>query len=324
MSDRSPRIHVAAAVLRDRRQRILLARRGDGRHFAGAWEFPGGKLESGEDPPQALARELHEELGLSADPGGMRPLIAVPCDYGGKPILLDVYEVRRWRGPLENREGQALAWVQTEHLHEYHMPPADRPVVAALRQPAQYPISPAPAAGEAGHARWLRGLDALLAAGARCVQLRAPGLASAPLSLLAARAVARCREAGAHLLLNGEPALARELGCGLHLRAAQLMALDQRPLPADCPVAASCHDAAELQRAQALELDFAVLGPVRATPSHPAAAPLGWETFAALRAGVSLPVYALGGLAPADLAQARRHGAQGVAGIRAFWPQAGS
>ncbi|HAI59118.1 MAG TPA: hypothetical protein DCM32_04475, partial [Xanthomonadaceae bacterium] len=87
------------------------------------------------------------------------------------------------------------------------------------------------------------------------------------------------------------------------------------------PTCAACHDAADLARADALAIDDLMLGPVRPTPTHPEAPGLGWDGFEALRALTARPVFALGGLGPADLDEARRHGAQGVAGIRGFWPQ---
>jgi 8-oxo-dGTP diphosphatase len=90
-------------------------------------------------------------------------------------------------------------------------------------------------------------------------------------------------------------------------------------LPAGQPVAASCHGLDDLLAAQRIGCDFAVLGHVAATPSHPDRAPLGWDAFARLRESVSLPIYAIGGVGPDDLATARAHGAQGVAGIRAFF-----
>ena len=116
-------------------------------------------------------------------------------------------------------------------------------------------------------------------------------------------------------------ALARELGVGVHLGSEQLQQLQQRPLPESVLVGASCHDLAQLQAAQRLGCDFAVLGPVQATASHPGATPLGWAAFEQLREQVSLPIYAIGGLAAADIDTARRHGAQGVAAIRALWPR---
>lgn len=313
----SRRVHVAAAVLADAGGRILLARRTEGRDLAGAWEFPGGKLENGESPTAGLARELHEELGIAVDPADCSPLIAVPFAYADKRILLDVFRIARWQGVPRGLENQALAWAPPERLHRYPMPPADRPVIAALRQPEGYPITPEP--GD-DHAAFVERIERLLAAGWRRIQLRARCLGTEALRPLAAQVAARCREAGAELLLNGDIALARELALGVHLRADQLAGLKRRPLPEGQPVAASCHDADELARAEALGVDFAVLGPVRPTASHPDAAPLGWNGFAALRERTTLPLYALGGLRPDDIAQARRHGAQGVAGISAFWP----
>lgn len=308
-----PPVHVVAAVLRDARGRILLARRTEGRDLAGAWEFPGGKVEPDEAPLEALARELHEELGIRIQ--GAEPLVSVPQAYPDKRIVLDVYSVPAYEGTPRGRERQALAWSPQEKLSSYPMPPADRPVVAVLNQPPRYLVSPE----SLEPAAWLAQLDKALAAGARRVQLRARGLSAKALEALAMNARIRCKAAGAQLLVNGEPGLAAELGIGLHLPSKQLMAMSQRPLPEGQLLAASCHDADELAQAEAIGADFAVLGPVRATESHPEAKPLGWERFSRLREGVSLPIYALGGMKPGDVATARRHGAQGVAGIRAFW-----
>lgn len=310
-----PPVHVVAAVLRDPRGRILLARRTAGRDLAGAWEFPGGKVEAGETAQQALDRELQEELGIRVL--AATPLIRVPHAYPSKRIVLDVYEVSAFEGNPRGLERQALAWSPLAKLPGYPMPPADRPVVAALTAPDRYVISPEPG----NRTGFLGRLERALVAGAGMVQLRARELAPAELRALARDAQIRCRAHGARLLLNGEPGLAAELGVGLHLRASQLMALQARPsLAKGQPVAASCHDADELAQAERLGLDFVVLGPVAATDSHPGAAPLGWERFAELREGVSLPIYALGGMKAADVAVARRNGGQGVAGIRGFWP----
>ena len=311
-----PPVHVVAAVLRDARGRVLLARRTAGRDLAGAWEFPGGKVEPGETALQALGRELDEELGIRVL--AAQPLISVPQAYPTKRIVLDVYAVSAFEGTPRGRERQALAWAPQEKLAGYPMPPADRPVVAALLAPDRYLVSPETVEPAAFLAR----LDQALATGVRRVQLRVRGLAPGAMSALAREAAARCRAQGADLLVNGEPGLAADLGLGLHLRASELMALSALPelAPGQC-LAASCHDAAELGRAEALGLHFAVLGPVRSTQSHPDATPLGWDRFSLLREGVSLPIYAIGGMKPADVATARRHGGQGVAGIRGLWPR---
>jgi 8-oxo-dGTP diphosphatase len=311
----SPRrsIHVVAGVIRDARGRILLARRTEGRDLAGLWEFPGGKCEPGETPEQALARELQEELGIDVRVGA--PLIRVPQRYPDKNLALDVRLVDAWQGPARGREGQALAWVPVDKLARYDMPPADRPVVAALLQPSMYAVTPPLEEVDA----WLRRIDAALAAGAARVQLRTLGADPAACHAAVEAASARCREAGADVLVNGDVELARKLGIGVHLRAAQLAEYGARPLPVGQPVAASCHGLEDLLAAQRIGCDFAVLGHVAATPSHPGRPPLGWDGFARLRESVSLPIYAIGGVGPDDLATARFHGAQGVAGIRAFF-----
>ncbi len=316
-------IHVVAAAITDPRGRILLARRTARREFAGLWEFPGGKVEPGETAEAALRRELQEELGIVVEVGPA--LIAVPHAYPDKRLCLDLRHVTQWQGMPRGREGQALAWVAPDKLHAYAMPPADRPVVAALQQPDRYLVTPdlAPDGGDAADRAWLQALDRALASGIRRVQLRTPALDSARRHALQAQAMSRCRHAGAEGLVNGDVALAHALGAGLHLRGAQLCEHRVRPVPAGVPLAASCHDADELLRAEALGCDFAVLGPVRATATHPGAPAIGWARFARLREQVTLPVYAIGGLAPADIAQARQHGAQGIAAIRGLWPRPG-
>lgn len=308
-------IHVVAGVITDARGRVLLARRDGTSDMAGLWEFPGGKREPGESSEDALVRELHEELGIEADVGDV--LIEVPQLYPSKRLRLEVRRITGWKGTPRGREGQALTWVVPEKLTAYSMPPADVPVVGVLLQPDRYLVTPAPGDDDAA---WLAALERALGAGIRRVQLRAPGLAPARWRSLAEQAAMLCRRRGTEVLLNGDIEVARELGVGVHLRAAQLGALRERPLPAGFAVAASCHDAEELEAAQRIGCDFAVLGPVRETATHPGARPLGWAGFAALREAVSLPIYAIGGLSPADIVEARGQGAQGIAAIRGLWP----
>ncbi|TQD49693.1 Nudix family hydrolase [Marilutibacter aestuarii] len=310
-------VDVVAGVIRDARGRVLLTRRTEGRDFAGRWEFPGGKRKRGESPEAALVRELREELGIEAEPGAH--LISVPQEYPDKRLRLDVREVAEWDGTPRGREQQAMVWVPLDKLSRYTMPPADVPVVAALQQPDRYLVTPLP---DEDDGRWLAALDASLAAGASRVQFRAPGLPPARWKSLASSVARHCRRADAQLLLNADVELARLLGVGVHLTSAQLMALDARPLAAELPVGASCHDLDALRKAEALGCDFAVLGTLKPTPSHPGVAGIGWEGFARLREQVSLPIYAIGGLDAGDMDEARQHGAQGIAAIRGLWVDA--
>jgi 8-oxo-dGTP diphosphatase len=311
-------VPVAAGVLTDASGRVLLARRISGRDLAGAWEFPGGKIERHETAEEALKRELKEELGIEVL--ATEPLMSVPQHTGNKSIKLDVFKVTKYNGQPRGMENQALAWVPNNKLTSYPMPPADMPVVAALQKPAHYLITPEPTTDTT---RFLRELDAALATGYRLVQLRAKSWQEKPLKALLTLTSALCKKHKAQLLINGQLGLAHDFDVGLHLSSEQLMALQARPLAARLPVAASCHNLEQLKHAQALGLDFVVLGSVNKTASHPDVTPLGWKAWQEMRAEVSLPIFAIGGLGPNDVGVARQHGAQGVAGIGAFWPNLG-
>ncbi len=124
---------VVAVALIDAQGRVLLARRPEGKKMAGLWEFPGGKMEPGETPEAALARELREELGIEASPRDFAPFVFASHAYDGFHLLMPVFLCRRWKGEPMAREGQNLVWVVPENLVEYPMPPADRPLIPMLR-----------------------------------------------------------------------------------------------------------------------------------------------------------------------------------------------
>jgi mutator protein MutT len=126
-------IHVVAAALIDARRRVLIAQRPAGKHLAGAWEFPGGKLEPGETPAEGLERELREEIGITIGPP--RPLLRLRHTYPYGEVLLDVWVVRRYRGRPRGLDGQALRWCDRAALTAADLLPADRPILAALRLP---------------------------------------------------------------------------------------------------------------------------------------------------------------------------------------------
>lgn len=125
-----PVMHVMAGLLIDAEGRVLLAQRPAGKHLAGMWEFPGGKLESGETPLAALVRELHEELGIRVRRA--EPLIRVPWQYGEQELLLDAWRVDRWEGVPRSLEGQALQWLPPARVDPATLTPADGPILRAL------------------------------------------------------------------------------------------------------------------------------------------------------------------------------------------------
>jgi 8-oxo-dGTP diphosphatase len=307
-------IHVAAAVIVNARGEVLLSLRHAHAHQGGLWEFPGGKVEADETAMQALRRELHEELGI--DVRAARPLIRIPHHYHDKSVLLDVWRVTAFDGELHGREGQPVQWVAPANLPDFEFPAANRAIVTAASLPDRYLITPEP------DTNFLERLDCAFAAGIRLVQLRAKRLSAQAYAELAREICARARPHGAEILLNADPALVIETGAaGVHLTAQRLRGLDRRPLPAGYWVAASCHDADELAQAADIGCDFAVLGPVLPTASHPGAMHLGWAGLQALAEITALPVFALGGMALADLNAAWQAGAQGIAAIRGLWQE---
>lgn len=128
-----PLVVVVACALIDRDGRVLLTQRPEGKSMAGLWEFPGGKLEVGEAPEQSLVRELNEELGIDMPADHLNPLSFASHAYPDFHLLMPLYWARVWTGIPTGREGQALTWVRPARLHDYPMPPADLPLIAAVQ-----------------------------------------------------------------------------------------------------------------------------------------------------------------------------------------------
>jgi 8-oxo-dGTP diphosphatase len=128
-----PLILVAAVVLVDADGRVLLAQRPEGKAMAGLWEFPGGKVDPGETPETALVRELAEELGIDVTASCLAPFTFASHSYPDFHLLMPLYVCRKWLGIPAAREGQRLKWVRPARLADYPMPPADKPLIAMLR-----------------------------------------------------------------------------------------------------------------------------------------------------------------------------------------------
>jgi len=306
-------VDVAAAVLVRPDGAFLLGQRAPDTFYPGYWEFPGGKVEPGETPLTALGRELHEELGI--EPVRVYPWIVRQHVYEHAHVRLHFFRVLEWRGEVQDHIHAALTWQRIDAPMAAPMLPANGPVLRALALPPLYAITHA---GSIGVERQLSQIEAALQAGVRLIQVREPDLPPAEHERFAQRAVALAGRYGARALINGDRDLARRVDAdGIHLKSRQLMQTAKRP---EFPlVGASCHTAAELVRAAELELDFAVLGAVVPTASHPEHAGLGWDAFAGLVRECPLPVYAIGGMTLSDIEPAWSHGAQGIAAIRGSW-----
>lgn len=318
-----PFIDVAVGVILRPDGRLLLGQRPEDKPWASWWELPGGKIEPGESVQQALARELDEELGIQVTESA--PWVTYVHEYPKTIVRLAFCKVTGWKGEPRGMENQALAWTHPKQpLEVGPVLPATEPPLRWLTFPDRYLIS-AIGASE-GLQAWLARLDAALAGGVGLVQFREPewqvrahqdATESQALEAAFQAVLNRCRAAGAGCLVN---AVHREswwtLADGVHLRGSDVLL--RRAVPSKPAwVAASVHNEAERQAASEMNVDFMVMGHVLDTPSHPDTPPLGWERFTELAQGAGRPVYAIGGQSPATLRQAQRHGAHGVAFMRA-------
>ena len=310
-------LHVVAAVIRGQQPqqvgKVFLAKRPAHISQGGKWEFPGGKVEVGEEREAALARELHEEVGI--DVLQATPLIEVFHHYPDRLVHLDVWEVTDFAGEPFGKEGQQTAWVDQSVLQTLAFPAANLPIITAACLPDTCLITPEPT----DDVSFLAQLQRALANGVRLVQFRAKTLNAEVYVQLAEQVIAIAQTAGAKVILNDPPYWLTQAD-GLHLTSRQLLACQQRPdYLTDKWLSAACHNADELARAQQLGVDFAFLSPVLPTLTHPDVSMLGWDAFAALVKSVNVPTYALGGLAQDAVRTARNHGAQGIAAMRSLW-----
>jgi 8-oxo-dGTP diphosphatase len=304
---------VAVGVLIRADGAVLLADRPPGKPYAGYWEFPGGKIEPAETVPAALARELHEELGI--DIGAVLPWVTFEFDYPHAYVRLHFCRVHDWRGTPHAREGQRLGFFRPDGTLPAPLLPAAAPALRWLALPAHYALS---SVARLGREAFLARLEHALARGLRLVQLREPALGHDDVASMLPDVLARVRAVGGRLLVSSRHGESLwQQADGVHLTASELMRAGDRP---DAQwVGASVHSGAELARAAGLGCDFAVAGPVLPTASHPGVATLGWRGFERIAAGTSIPLFAIGGLAASDLSLAQRAGAHGIATLSAAW-----
>lgn len=303
-------LQVAVGVVKNSADQVLISLRDETAHQGGLWEFPGGKIEAGETAEQALRRELKEELDITVM--ASTPLITINHQYPGLAVELKVFLVDQFAGHAKSCEGQPFKWVAANELAHYAFPKANRPIIAAAQLPSCYAIldmadEPIP----------LINLQKILAKGVTLVQARLKNLSGEAVGRFIEAAYPLCRQYGALLLMNSAVASVDAHVDGIHLTSRDLLATHKRP--ENCRwLAASCHNLADLQHAEKIGADFAVLAPVLATQTHPGVTGLGWQQFTELVAQANLPVYALGGMQLAHLKTARLAGGQGIAAIRAF------
>ncbi|MDH5611634.1 MAG: Nudix family hydrolase [Gammaproteobacteria bacterium] len=310
-------VHVAVAAIVNSNNEVLISQRASNAHQGGFWEFPGGKLESGEQVQQALLRELEEELGIHVK--SCRPLIKVRHQYPDKTVLLDVWKVDDYTGQAVGKEGQTIRWQAIDQLEPIEFPAANVPIIQSLNLPEHYLITGKFDSIYEFEERFGLAIDS----GIRLAQLR---LTNDWLQTTNEKFAAKiiklatdlCEQSSVRLMFNIPDQLAHLItpSC-LHLNSRKLLQYSQRP---DCDyLSVSCHNLQEMIEAQALGVDFMVLSPVQATATHPDTVPLGWQQFSEMITQVNVPVYALGGVTKDDTEKAWLAGAQGIAAIGALW-----
>lgn len=292
---------------------FLLARRPEGKVYAGWWEFPGGKVEAGESFHDALLRELHEELGITITQA--TPWLTREFVYPHATVRIRFFRVTAWQGEIHPHEHDAIAWLRADRAPTVEpILPANGPILKGLALPTTCALTNAE---KNGCTQELSRLKAALNNGLRFIQIRDKALPADTRTAFAREASALAKVHGAIVVVNDDADLARSIGAdGIHLSAHRLAQCTERPDFAW--VGASCHTREELQRAASLELDYALLGPVQPTPTHPGASCLGWEAFAQMVELSPLPVFALGGMKPEMMESAWTHGAHGLALMRGW------
>jgi 8-oxo-dGTP diphosphatase len=275
---------------------------------AGYWELPGGKVDAGETSQQAAVRELAEEVGLTAL--AVRPWISYHHEFRMRRLRLFFFRIERWSGTARGCEGQRIAWVHPAAPEVAPILPSVDRVLTALGLPDLYAVSDVQRHG--GADAFLARLAQALREGLRLIQIREPAMGPDQRVQFARRVAALAQPYRARVLLAGSALEARRAGlCGTHSSAAELQRLTSRP-PVKLWVA-SCHDEADLRRAEQLGADAAVLSPVLPSAKHPDRPPLGWDGLQRLAAGAALPVYVQGGMSKTLIPQARQAGAIGIA-----------
>jgi len=320
--------NVAVAVFLRLDGSFLLSSRPTGKPYAGYWEFPGGKIEAGETVRDALKRELIEELNVVIDTA--TPWFTFMMHYAHATVRLHTWRVTAWhdvdaRG-LRGMEGQEWKWQTMSNLTVAPTLPGCVPILRALSLPSIYVLTNAAEVGVENYLEQLRAVWNINASKRppdgefdiknrplpMMIQVREKALSPIALKNFAVEVVAIARENHALVLINGDANLAADVGAdGVHLTSEQLRTTTERP--AFQWVGASVHSQDELRLAAELKCDFAILGSVKTTQSHPGQPPMGWDAFADMVRDTPIPVLAIGGLGHADMMQAIACGAHGVA-----------
>ena len=302
-------------ILNNGRDKVLVSKRLLTSHQGGLWEFPGGKINHGESVFSALKRELREELDILVEKA--HPLICIDYDYPDIKVRLNVWIIDNWEGTPFAKESQLLEWTPLPELKQKTFLPANYPILKAVQLPSLYLITPD--YGNYDNVFLDRTME-LLKCGVKILQFRSKKAEKTNAEKTALALVDICNKFDCKLILNGRPEQAIKVGAhGIHMNSKNLLACNERPLPADQWLGASCHNEFEINQAIRIGADFCVLSPVQKSFTYKNTNVLGWHGFKLLAQKSNIPVFALGGIQPRDMTVAKENSAHGIAMISGIW-----
>ena len=305
-------IEASVGIIFNESFQLLMAERPQSKTWSGWWEFPGGKIESGENPLEALKRELKEEIGISVIDA--EKWIVRKYAYEDYEVILHFYKVTQWSGNIEAKEEQKISWVLPENNIVSPILPANDLIFKAISLPDIYAITNA----YEYSGNFLNKVEQQLNNGLGLIQIREKAISKNAFIELTKEIIQMAGNFDAKVMINSDINLAYKLNAdGVHLNSSLLHRLSE--IPKDLIVSASCHSARDIEKAMTMDVSFVVLSPVQKTQSHPNTTPIGWDSFSKITQNYSIPIYALGGMKQNDIENAFNAGAIGIASQRAIW-----
>ena len=305
-------IEASVGIIFNESFQLLMAERPQSKTWSGWWEFPGGKIEKGETPLEALKRELKEEIGISVIDA--EKWIVRKYAYEDYEVILHFYKVTQWSGNIEAKEEQKISWVLPENNVVSPILPANDLIFKAISLPDIYAITNA----YEYSGNFLNKVEQQLNNGLGLIQIREKAISKNAFIELTKEIIQMAGNFDAKVMINSDINLAYKLNAdGVHLNSSLLHRLSE--IPKDLIVSASCHSARDIEKAMTMDVSFVVLSPVQKTQSHPNTTPIGWDSFSKITQNYSIPIYALGGMKQNDIENAFNAGAIGIASQRAIW-----